>query len=106
MAPAAEVMAESLKAVSLKAPVVPLIANVTAEPVRDPDVIRRLLVEQVTTMVRWRESVLYMVDHGIDTLVELGAGRVLTGLARRINRDLTAMAIQTPADIESLFATL
>ncbi len=106
MAPAAEVMADALEQVALKPPVVPLVANVTAEPVRELDVIRRLLVEQVTGLVRWRESVLHMADHGVDTLVELGSGKVLTGLARRIHPDLTAISVQTPTDIESLFATL
>lgn len=106
MAPAAEVMADALGQVAVKPPVVPLVANVTAEPVAEPDAIRSLLVAQVTGLVRWRESVLYMADHGIDTLVELGSGRVLTGLARRIHPELSAVSVQTPADIESLFATL
>lgn len=100
MAPAAEVMAEALAATTIDSPSVPLVANVTAESVADPDTIRRLLVEQVTGAVRWRESVLYMKGKGVDTLVEAGAGNVLSGLARRIDRDLTGRAINAPADVE------
>lgn len=106
MAPAAEAMAEALAEVELKAPVVPLIANVTAEPVEDPETIRELLVEQVTAMVRWRESVVYLKNSDIDTLVELGAGKVLTGLARRIDPELTAVSVNSPEDIEAFLKTL
>jgi len=95
MAPAAEAMAEALANVRMEAPVTPLVANVTAESVQDPTTIRRLLVEQVTGMVRWRDSVLYMKDQGVDTLVELGAGKVLSGLARRIDRSLSAESVGT-----------
>ena len=100
MAPAADVMAEALANTEINAPVVPLVANVTAESVADPDTVRRQLVEQVTGAVRWRESVLYMKDKGVDRLVEAGAGKVLSGLARRIVRDLTGIALNGPADIE------
>ena len=79
---------------------VPVIANVTAGTVIDPDEIRRLLVEQVTGMVRWRESVHLMKDAGVDTLIELGAGKVLTGLTKRVDGDLTGISVGTPADIE------
>ena len=106
MAPAAETMAEALAETALAAPVVPLVANVTAAPVREPDTIRRLLVEQVTGVVRWRESVLYMKGEGVDSLVEIGTGKVLTGLARRIDRDLAAVAVQAPEDIEALARSL
>ncbi len=106
MAPAADVMATALAEVTLRPPRPPLIANVTAEATDEPDTIRRLLVEQVTTMVRWRESVLCMRDRGVDTLVELGAGKVLTGLSRRIDRELTAIAAGTPSDIEDLIKKL
>jgi [acyl-carrier-protein] S-malonyltransferase len=106
MAPAAEVMAEALAAVTLRPPALPLIANVTAESVNSPETIRRLLVEQVTGMVRWRESVLAMKTAGIETLVELGAGKVLSGLVRRIDRELTGTAVGTPEDIEALIKTL
>ncbi len=106
MAPAADVMAEKLAAVDVKAPVLPLIANVTAAPVEDPDEIRRLLVEQVTGLVRWRECCLTMKDKGVDTLIEIGAGKVLGGLAKRIDRDLAAQSVGAPADIEAFLATL
>ena len=101
MKPAADVMAEALAKVKITTPAIPIVANVTAEPVVDPDEIRRRLVEQVTGMVRWRESVLMMKGAGVDTLVELGAGKVLSGLAKRINGDLTGISLQTPADIEA-----
>jgi [acyl-carrier-protein] S-malonyltransferase len=104
MAPAADVMAEALADVKMAAPVVPLIANVTASAQSDVNEIRRLLVEQVTGMVRWRESVLYMKENGVDTLVEIGAGKVLTGLARRIDRDLSGVAVGTPEGIEAFLA--
>ena len=87
-------------------PAVPVVANVTAEPTSDPETIRALLVRQVTARVRWRESVFAMRDAGVDTLVELGAGRVLTGLTRRIDRDLTGLAVGTPADIEEFLKTV
>ena len=101
MRPAAEAMAEALATVELRAPVVPLVANVTAEPTSDPARIRDLLVAQVTATVRWRESVLAMRAAGVDGLVEAGAGKVLAGLAKRIDRELTAVSLQTPADIET-----
>jgi len=106
MAPAADVMADVLAKIDVQVPAVPVVANVTAEAVDDPDEIRRLLVEQVTSRVRWRECVLYMKDHGVDTIVEVGAGKVLTGLARRIDRDLNGVSVQTPADIEAFIKTL
>lgn len=106
MAPAAAEMAEALEEVAMVRPVVPIVANVKAEAVDDPAEICRLLVEQVTGMVRWRESVEYMVGRDVDTLVELGAGKVLSGLTRRIDRDLTGRAVETPADIEGLLADL
>lgn len=100
MQPAADVMEEALAAATIETPLVPLVANVTAERVEDPARIRRLLVEQVTAMVRWRESVLYMKAQDVDTLVEAGAGKVLSGLTRRIDRDLAAKSLQSPADFE------
>jgi [acyl-carrier-protein] S-malonyltransferase len=106
MAPAADVMAEALAAVNLKPPAVPLIANVTASPVSDPETIRIQLVEQVTGMVRWRESVLAMREREIETLVELGAGKVLSGLTRRIDRDMSGLSVGSPVDIEKFLATL
>ncbi len=106
MAPAAEAMAEALAEVTLQPPQVPLVPNVTAEPTSAPETLRRLLVEQVTAMVRWRESVLAMKARGVDTLAELGAGKVLCGLARRIDRDLSAQPVGTPGEVEALLKTL
>lgn len=105
MVSAADAMQKALSAVTLHAPAIPLIANVTAEEVIDPNTIRTLLVDQVTGRVRWRESVLYMKDNGVHTVVEIGTGRVLSGLAKRIDRELNAQAVETPADIEA-FLTL
>ena len=106
MAPAADVMAEALAEVILQPPQVPVVPNVTAEPTSEPETLRRLLVQQVTALVRWRESVLAMRDGGVDTLVEVGAGRVLSGLARRIDRDLGAVPVGTPDDVEALLKLL
>ena len=100
MAPAADVMAEVLAEVPMTPPPKPLVANVTAGPVTDPEEIRRLLVEQVTGMVRWRECVLYLKGQGVDTLIEVGAGKVLSGLAKRIDGDLTAISVGTPETID------
>ena len=102
MAPAAEVMAEALAEVTMLPPSLVLVANVTAAPVVEPETIRSLLVQQVTAMVRWRESVLRMKEEGVETLVELGAGKVLSGLTRRIDRDLKAVSVGTPDEIEEL----
>ena len=101
MKPAADAIAEALGKVAVKAPLVPVVANVTAATVIEADEIRRLLVEQVTGMVRWRESVKFMKAAGVDTLVELGAGKVLAGLAKRIDDSLKALSLQTPQDIEA-----
>ncbi len=106
MAPAADVMREALATVAIKPPAVPLVANVIASAVSDPDQIRDLLVKQVTAMVRWRECALYMKGQGVATLVELGSGRVLTGLAKRIDPELAGVAINGPADIEAFAKTL
>ena len=106
MAPAADAMCEALAGVAAKAPVVPLIANVRAAPVSDPQEIVRLLVEQVTGQVRWRETVEWFGANGVATLYEVGSGKVLTGLARRIDKAVTGIAINTPADIDNALATL
>lgn len=106
MQPAAEAMQAALAETRIAAPSLPLIANVTASPLSDPEAIRRRLVEQVTQPVRWRESVRYMAESGVTTLVELGQGKVLSGLARRIDRSLAAMSVGTPAEIESAVAAL
>jgi [acyl-carrier-protein] S-malonyltransferase len=106
MKPAAEIMQEALAAVAIAPPRVPLVANVTAQAVSDPETIRKLLVQQVTGMVRWRECALYLKEKGATTLVELGAGKVLTGLAKRIDPELTGISIQGPADVEAFVRTL
>ena len=106
MKSAADEMAEALAEVKLAEPLVPLVANVSAEPVRDTEEIKRLLVAQVTGLVRWRECVLTMKREGVDNLVELGAGRVLTGLAKRIDRELAASSVGTPAEVEAFLKTI
>ena len=106
MAPAAAVMDEALRASPPAVPAVPLIANVSAAKATNPDEIRDLLVRQVTATVRWRESVLYMTQLGVTSFVELGAGKVLTGLTRRIAPDATTAAAATPAEIETLLKSL
>jgi len=106
MQPAADEMKAALADVTIERPVVPVIANVLAAPVSEPEGIRNLLVEQVTGAVRWRESVASMGSLGITDMVEIGAGKVLSGLARRIDRDLNTMNIQDPADIEAFTASL
>ena len=106
MQPAADEMAEALGNVTISAPKVPLVANVTASAVDDPERIRALLVQQVTSMVRWRESVLYMRDNGIGELAEIGSGKVLATMTRRIDRSVSARAVNTPDDIEAFLGTL
>lgn len=104
--PAADAMQEALASIAMDEPLIPLIANVTAEPVTNAEEIRRLLVEQVTATVRWRESVLTMKSLGVTTLVELGGGKVLTGMVRRIDRELTGISIEDPDDIETMLSKL
>jgi [acyl-carrier-protein] S-malonyltransferase len=106
MQPAADVMREALETVIIAPPAVALVANVTAAPVREPETIRGLLVAQVTSRVRWRESVLFMAGEGVDTLVELGAGRVLGTMAKRIERSLALVNVETPQDVEAFARTL
>ena len=102
MQPAAEVMAEALASVAMRAPMVPLVANVAAGPLKDPAAIRDSLVRQVTGTVRWRECVAFMADNGVSFFAELGSGKVLSGLARRIAPDATALAAGTPEEIAAL----
>lgn len=106
MAPAAEAMREALAKVEKKNPAVPLIANVRAAPVTAADEIAALLVEQVTGQVRWRETVEWFAANGVNTLYELGSGKVLTGLARRIDKSVNGIAVNTPADIDAALAAL
>lgn len=102
MEPAARVMSEALNAVQINVPNVPLVANVRAEAVSDPALIRALLVEQVTGSVRWRESVGFMGAQGVDEIWEIGAGKALSGMIRRIEREITCSAVGTPEDIAKL----
>ncbi|NQV44176.1 MAG: ACP S-malonyltransferase [Rhodospirillales bacterium] len=106
MAPAAEAMKQALGDTTMRDPVVPLVANVRASTVEDADTIREVLVEQVTSMVRWTESVLFMKEQGVETLVEIGAGKVLSGLVRRIDRDLNALNVGSPDDVESVLGAI
>ena len=101
MQPAADEMAAALADTKINAPIVPVIANVTAEATSDPEAIRRLLVAQVTGSVRWRESMMWAADKGVTELVEIGSGKVLTGMAKRIDARLSAKALNTPEDIEA-----
>lgn len=104
MQPAAEAMAEALAKATVNAPVVPVVSNVKAAPVTDPAEIVRLLVAQVTGTVRWRESVLFMASAGVDRTVEVGAGKVLSGLSRRITKQISASAVGTPEDVAAFIA--
>jgi [acyl-carrier-protein] S-malonyltransferase len=102
MQPAADVMRETLASLRFAPPTIPVVANVSAQAESDPETLRDLLVQQVTAMVRWRESMLWLKEQGVDTLVELGAGKVLSGLARRIDKELVGVAAGTPAEVEAL----
>lgn len=106
MQPAADEMAEALGGVDLKTPAVPLVANVTASRVTDPATIRDLLVKQVTGMVRWRESVLYMEEQGVTVFAEIGAGKALSGMVKRIAKEPELYAVGTPADVEAFLKTV
>lgn len=100
MAPAAKAVAEKLESVNIRPPCVPVVSNVLAGPVTEPEDIRRLLVAQITGTVRWRESVAYMVSQGVSLFVECGAGKVLTGLLKRIAGEAQGISIGSPADID------
>ena len=106
MQPAADAMAEALSKVAINTPVVPVVANVRAAAVSDPDEIRRLLVAQVTGTVRWRECVGYLAANGVTQVFELGSGKVLAGLAKRIEKSLEAESIGVPADIDAAISKL
>ena len=102
LSPAAETMTAAFEKVPFMPLAVPVVANVTARPVHEASDVSALLVRQVTAMVRWRESVLHMASEGVDTVIEVGAGRVLTGLARRIDRGIGASSVGTVAEVEAL----
>lgn len=104
MQPAADAMAEALAKVEIRAPKAPLVANVLAQAITDPSEIRKRLVEQVTGTVRWRESMAWMAAQGVDSFYELGAGKVLSGLVKRIAPDATGTSVGQPADIEAFKA--
>jgi [acyl-carrier-protein] S-malonyltransferase len=106
MAPAAEVMALALENVAINQPAVPLVANVVAQAVTDPAEIRSLLVKQVTGSVRWRESVMYMAANGVTEVYEIGAGKALSGMIKRIDRDVATSAVGTPEDVVAAAAAL
>jgi [acyl-carrier-protein] S-malonyltransferase len=106
MQPAADAMREALALVTIRPPTVPLVANVTAAETSEPETIRRLLVEQITGRVRWRESVLAFRGIGVGTTVEAGGSKVLTGMVKRIDKELQTMTLDTPADIEAFARTL
>jgi [acyl-carrier-protein] S-malonyltransferase len=106
MQPAADKMREALAAVTIRPPAAPVVANVTAAEISEPETIRRLLVEQVTGRVRWRESVLRFRTLGVGTTVELGGHRVLTAMVKRIDKDLETVTLDTPADIEAFAKVL
>ncbi|MCZ8543303.1 ACP S-malonyltransferase [Mesorhizobium qingshengii] len=106
MAPAADVMREALAGVARNAPVVPVVSNVSVTPSSDPGEIARRLVDQVTGRVRWRETVEWFGANGVGTLYEIGAGKVLSGLARRINRDIATASVGTAAEVEATLAAL
>lgn len=106
MQPAADKMAVALAAVTIRPPAVPVVANVTALPLSEPETIRRLLVEQVTARVRWRESVLSFRGLGVATTVEFGGNKVLSGMVKRIDKELATLNLDLPADIEAFARTL
>ncbi len=106
MLPAAEVMDEALQQIDISPPLVPLVSNVAAEAIQEPDTIRRNLVKQVTAMVRWRESIIQMRKDGVDRVVEIGTGKVLAGLVRRIDREIETISVSDPASVESFLNSL
>ena len=106
MEPAAEVMQEALENATFSAPALPVVTNITAQGEKDPDALRTLLVDQITGMVRWRESVQWMASQGVDTLVELGSGKVLSGLTRRIDKSVGSLNAETPEEVEALITKL
>ncbi len=106
MQPAADIMRDALAQANIKAPVVPIVSNVTARSENDPGRIRDLLVDQITGMVRWRESVLWMKEQGVSEMIELGSGKVLNGLVKRIDKDIACESIGTPEQIEELIKKL
>lgn len=106
MQPAADAMAEALAGTTLAPPTVPLVPNVTATETSDPETIRGLLVKQVTGLVRWRETVLFLKEKGVDQMVEVGTGKILSGLVKRIDKGIAPLSAHTPAEVETLLKTI
>jgi [acyl-carrier-protein] S-malonyltransferase len=106
MQPAADKMRDALAQVTIRPPAAPVVANVTAAEVSEPETIRRFLVEQITGRVRWRESVLTFRHLGVGATVECGGNKVLTGMVKRIDRELETISLDSPADIEAFAKTL
>jgi [acyl-carrier-protein] S-malonyltransferase len=106
MAPAAQKMAEALNGITIRPLIVPVLANVLAEPVSEPDSVRQLLVTQITNRVRWRESILLLRELGVETTVEFGGNKVLTGMVRRIDKELQNVTLDAPADLEAFAKVL
>jgi [acyl-carrier-protein] S-malonyltransferase len=106
MQPAADAMQAALEGVTMTPPRVPLVSNALASALSDPEAIKLQLVNGVTGMVRWRESVLYMKSKDVEALVECGTGKILSGLVKRIDKEMTGLALNTPADIEAFLKTV
>jgi [acyl-carrier-protein] S-malonyltransferase len=106
MEPAAEAMRTALAEVEIHSPNLPVVSNVTAYALESPDEIRQRLIDQVVRPVRWRESVAYMRDHGVDRMHEIGYGKTLSGLVRRIDRSVQASSVGTPGDVETFLNEL
>jgi len=106
MRPAADAMAEALAQVTIRPPAAPVLANVTAAETAEPEMVRRLLIEQVTGRVRWRESILVLKVLGVDTTIEMGGNKVLTGMVKRIDKDLQTVTLDTPDEIEAFAKVL
>lgn len=106
MQPAADAMAEALAATTLAPPMVPLVPNVTATETSDPETIRGLLVKQVTGLVRWRETVIFLKEKGVEQMIEVGTGKILSGLVKRIDKEITPFSAHTPAEVDALLKTL
>jgi [acyl-carrier-protein] S-malonyltransferase len=106
MQPAADAMAEALANVTVRTPIVPVVANVLAQPISDPEEIKKRLVEQVTSTVRWRECIAMMAADGVTDFYEVGAGKVLAGLVKRTAQSVNATTLGTPSDIDAAMAAL
>ena len=102
MAPAAEKMKIALKAIKIKPPIVPIVSNVSAQAISDPTEIKKLLVSQVTGSVRWRESIMWMAKNNVDEIWEIGSGKALSGMIRRIDKNIKLMTISSPEDIRKV----